>query len=323
LRGVEAGVSQVTRVVVETADSSAQRLLAGVLRAATRFMARRTFRAGLPIEVHRRRVHQATRLTFAPRGTVFAPATCGDVRGEWVRARDHARAPLVILYLHGGGYVSGSPASHRAVTGHLAARCDARVFAADYRLAPEHPFPSALDDALAAYRGLLAEGVNPGSVVIAGDSAGGGLSVATVLRLRELALPLPRALVLFSPWTDLGLQHLRLQADEVLLTLPWLREGAQAYLGSRDAGHPLVSPVLAQLQGLPPTLIQVGTDEVLLEDSRRLHERLTAAGVATRLEEYPGRWHVFHLFAGILADADRALDAVARFIRAAGPTPAG
>lgn len=316
-------MNQATRVVIETADAGAQRLLADVLRAATRFMARRTFRAGLPIDLHRRRVRQATHLTFAPRGTAFVPATCGGIRGEWVCARGHGQAPLVILYLHGGGYVSGSPSSHRAVTGHLAARCDARVFAADYRLAPEHPFPAALDDALAAYRGLLAEGVDPGNVVIAGDSAGGGLSVATALRLRELALPLPRALVLFSPWTDLGLRHLLLEADEVLLSLPWLHEGARAYLGTRDAGHPLVSPVVAQLHGLPPTLIQVGTDEILLADSRRLHERLVAAGVVTCLEEYPRRWHVFHLFAGILADADRAIDASAGFIRAVGPTPAG
>jgi epsilon-lactone hydrolase len=310
-------------VVIETANSGAQRLLAEVLRAATRFMARRTFRAGLPIDLHRRRVRQATRLTFAPRATTFAPATCGGIPGEWVHARGQAPKPLVILYLHGGGYVSGSPASHRAVTGHLAARCDARVFAADYRLAPEHPFPAALDDALAAYRGLLAERVNPGNIVIAGDSAGGGLSVATALRLRELALPLPRALILFSPWTDLGLGHLLLEADEVLLTQPWLREGARAYLGTQDAGHPLASPVVAQLHGLPPTLIQVGTDEILLDDSRRLHERLAAAGLVTRLEEFPGRWHVFHLFAGILADADRALESVARFIGAAGPTSAG
>lgn len=316
-------MKQATRVVVETTDSGGQRLLADVLRAATRFMARRTFRAGLPIDVHRRRVRQATRLTFAPGGTTFMPATCGGIPGEWVRARDHGQAPLVILYLHGGGYVSGSPASHRAVTGHLAARCDARVFAADYRLAPEHPFPAALDDALAAYRGLLAEGIDPGNVVMAGDSAGGGLSVATALRLRELALPLPRALVLFSPWTDLGLGNLLLEADEVLLTLPWLQEGARAYLGTRDASHPLVSPVVAQMHGLPPTLIQVGTDEILLADSRRLHEHMAAAGLVTHLEEFPGRWHVFQMFAGILADADRALESVARFIRAAVPTSAG
>ena len=316
-------MNQATRVVVESADSGVQRLLADVLRATTRLMARRTFRAGLPIDLHRSRVRQATRLTFAPRGTTFVPATSGGIPGEWVRARGYKPDPLVVLYLHGGGYVSGSPASHRAVTGHLAARCDARVFAADYRLAPEHPFPAALDDALAAYRGLLAEGVDPGNIVIAGDSAGGGLSVATALRLRELALPLPRALILFSPWTDLGLGHLLLEADEVLLTQPWLHEGARAYLGTQDASHPLVSPVMAQLHGLPPTLIQVGTDEILLKDSRRLHERLAAAGLVTRLEEFPGRWHVFHLFAGILADADRALDAVARFIRAAGPTSAG
>lgn len=316
-------MSRATRVVVEATDSGAQRLVSAVLRLATRFMARRTFRAGLPIDLHRRRVRQATRLTFAPRGTAFASATCGGVPGEWVCARDHALAPLVVLYLHGGGYVSGSPASHRAITGHVAARSAARVFAPAYRLAPEHRFPAALDDSVAAYQGLLAAGEDPGNVIIAGDSAGGGLSVATALRLRELALPLPRALVLLSPWTDLGLQHLLLEADEVLLTLDWLQEGARDYVGAGDAGHPLVSPVRAQLHGLPPTLIQVGTDELLLEDSRRLYERLVAAGVATRLEEYSGRWHVFQLFAGILADADRALESAARFTRDAGQTSRG
>jgi acetyl esterase/lipase len=279
-------------------------------------MAGRAFRTGLPIEQHRRRVLQAVRVTFPPRGTRFATATCGGVAGEWVAARGAAPTPLTFLYLHGGGYLSGSPVTHRAITGHLASRCGARVFAADYRLAPEHPFPAALDDAVAAYRGLLAEGVAPGEVVIAGDSAGGGLTVATVLRLRDLALPLPRALVLFSPWTDLTLEQLSSAAGEVMLNQPWLQDGARYYIAHGDARHPLVSPVFAALQGLPPTLVQVGTDELLLNDSRRLFRRLQDSGVVARLEEYPRRWHVFQLHAGLLADADRALDAVARFVAA-------
>jgi len=298
------------------AESPVERLIAGILRAGTRLMAGRAFRAGLPIEQHRRRVRQAVRVTFPPRGTSFAAATCGGVAGEWVAARGSAPTPLTFLYLHGGGYLSGSPATHRAITGHLASRCGARVFAADYRLAPEHPFPAALDDAVAACRGLLAEGVAPGDLVIAGDSAGGGLAAATALRLRELALPLPRALVLFSPWTDLTLEHLAPVAGEVMLNQPWLRDGARHYVAHGDARHPLVSPVFAALQGLPPTLVQVGTDELLLNDSRRLVRRLQDSGVVARLEEYPRRWHVFQLHAGMLADADRALDAVARFVAA-------
>jgi acetyl esterase/lipase len=301
---------------VDAQESPGQRLVAGVLRSLTRVMAGRTFRAGLPIEEHRRRVRQATRMTFAPRGTTFASRPCGGVPGEWVSARGHAPTELTILYLHGGGYVAGSPRTHRAITGHLAARCGARVFAADYRLAPEHPFPAALDDAVTAYRGMLAAGIAPSRVAVAGDSAGGGLSVATALRLRELALPLPRVLVLFSPWADLGLGQLALEAREVMLSVPWLREGAHAYAVRQDVLHPLLSPVTADLRGLPPTLIQVGTDEVLLNDSRRLHERLVAAGVDASLEEFAGLWHVFHVFAGVLAGADRALDRAARFITA-------
>jgi acetyl esterase/lipase len=183
-------------------------------------------------------------------------------------------------------------------------------------LAPEHPFPAAVDDAVAAYRGLLAEGVAPGDIVVAGDSAGGGLSLAAALRVRELELPLPRALVAFSPWTDLTLAQLAVEAPEIMLAVPWLQEGVRAYVARGDARHPLVSPVHADLRGLPPTLIQVGTDEILRNDSRRLFERLRECAVPVRLEEYPRRWHVFQVHAGMLADADRAIERVARFVAA-------
>jgi acetyl esterase/lipase len=293
-----------------------QRFIAGVLRFVLRATLSRTFRAGLPVEQQRGRLRRVTRLTLPPRGASFAAAACGGVPGEWVTARGRAQAPLTLLYLHGGGYTTGSPATHRALTGHLAARCEARVFAADYRLAPEHPFPAALDDAVAAWRGLHDEGVEAGRIAIAGDSAGGGLAVATALRLRELGEPMPRALVLFSPWVDLNLDRLPpAPPGEVMLTLPWVRECAQSYAGTTDTRHPLVSPVGADLRGLPPALIQVGTDELLLHDARRLHQCLKAAGVDSRLEEFPRRWHVFQANAGVLADADRALESVGRFLR--------
>lgn len=304
--------------------STGQPFVAGVLRSVLRLAIGATFRADLPVEKQRSRLRKVTRLTLPPRGAKFEASNSDGVRGEWATARGHERAALTVLYLHGGGYCVGSPATHRAITGHLAARCGARVFAPDYRLAPEHAFPAAVDDAVASFRGLLARGIAPHDVVIAGDSAGGGLSVATTLRLRELALPLPRALVLFSPWVDLGLESLPpAPAGEVMLTLPWITQCARAYVARADARHPLVSPVYADLAGLPPTLIQVGTDEILLGDSRRLRVRLQSAGVAVNYEEYPRRWHVFQANAGVLADADRALDAVARFTRAAAPTSAG
>jgi len=297
-------------------DSLTQRAIAAVLRAVLRATVQRAFRAGLPVERQRRRLLRMARLTRPPRDATFEPGICGGIPGEWFRARAPEPTAPTFLYLHGGGYCTGSPATHRAVTGHLAVRCAARVFAPDYRLAPEHPFPSAVDDAAAAYRGLLGEGVASGDIVIAGDSAGGGLAVAVTLRLRELGQSLPRALVLFSPWVDLTLEHLGpAPPGEVMLTLPWIGECARAYVGGSDPHHPLVSPVGADLHGLPPTLIQVGSDELLLPDSRRLFERLRMAEVPAVLQEYPARWHVFQVNAGMLADADRALDEVARYVR--------
>jgi len=297
------------------AGSPDQRWIAAVLRVVLRTTLRRTFRAGLSVEQQRLRLQRVTRLTLPPRGASFTAATVGGVPGEWVRVRGHERPSLSLLYLHGGGYTTGSPATHRALTGHLAARCNARVFAADYRLAPEHPFPAALDDAVASWRGLMGEGLDADRVAIAGDSAGGGLAVATALRLRALGEPMPRALVLFSPWVDLTLERLSAAPPgEVMLTLPWVRECAGSYVGRADSRHPLISPVEADLGGLPPTLVQVGTDELLLPDSRRLCERMRAAGTPAELSEFPGRWHVFQANAGVLADADRALEAVGRFL---------
>ena len=301
-------------------ESAGQALVAAILRGALRLTLRRTFRVGVPWDLQRSRMLKVTRLT-SPRGTRFEPGASGGVPGEWAAARDAAQPELTFLYLHGGGYCLGSPVTHRALTGHLAASCNARVFAADYRLAPEYPFPAAVDDAVAAYRGLLAEGVRAQDIVIAGDSAGGGLSVAAAVRLRELGESLPRALVLFSPWVDLSLAQLPAPPPgEVMISLPWITACARAYVGRGDPHHPLASPVNADLRGLPPTLVQVGTDEILLGDSRRVHQRLQAAGVATLLEEYPRRWHVFQVNAGLLADADRALASVAAFTRRASAT---
>lgn len=312
----QGGMNDSTSARSTDAGSTDQRWIAAVLRIVLRTTLQRTFRAGLPVEQQRARLRRVTRLTLPPRGATFTAATVGDVPGEWVRARGHGGPSLTLLYLHGGGYTTGSPATHRALTGHLAARCDAQVFAADYRLAPEHPFPAALDDALAAWRGLRAAGLDASGIAIAGDSAGGGLAVATALRLREIGEPTPRALVLFSPWVDLTLELLSpAPPGEVMLTLPWVRECAGAYAAGTGCRHPLISPIEADLEGLPPTLVQVGTDELLLPDSRRLCERLRAARVPVELTEFPGRWHVFQANAGVLADADRALEAVGRFLR--------
>ncbi len=301
------------------AETRLERLIAAVLRRTLRATLLPTFRPGRPIPEQRRRLALVTRLTLPARGVDFTATTSGGVPGEFVQTRGLATARGTVLYLHGGAYCVGSPATHRAITSHIARRTAARVFVADYRLAPEHPFPAALDDAVAAYRALLRDGGSPQRIAIIGDSAGGGLALATALRLRELGDPLPAALVLFSPWVDLGDPDRGVEpAGEVMLSRAWTAECARLYLAGRDSGDPLASPINGDLRGLPPTLVQVGQDELLLADSRRLHAALAAAGVPVELQEYPRRWHVFQVNAGVLADANRALDSVAGFLRERG-----
>ena len=302
---------------VMAADASlVQRFVAALLRSTLKRTLLPAFRAGRPIAEQRKRIALVTKLTLPPRGVTFTVAECGGVAGEWAVVKDAASPERALLYLHGGAYCVGSSRTHRAITGRLALRAGARLFAADYRLAPEHPFPAAVDDAVAAYRGLLAAGHLPGRIVIAGDSAGGGLAVATALHLRELGVPLPGGLVLFSPWVDLrDIPRPHPPAGDIMIAEPWVQECARFYLAGRDAADPLASPIAADLRGLPRTLIQVGHDEILLEDSRRLQAALAAAGVPVVLEEYPRRWHVFQINAGVLADANRALARAGRFGR--------
>ena len=307
----------------EGGELPAEQLIAAVTRVLMRAMLRPVLRAGLPIEQRRRRMARVSRLSPAPRGVEYRASVCGDIPGQSVTVRGAPPAGRAVLYLHGGGYCVGSPASHRVITANLARRCAARVFAAAYRLAPEHPLPAAVDDAVAAYRGLLDDGFAPGATAIAGDSAGGGLAIATALRLRELGVPQPAALVLFSPWVDVSLGALGPPPPgEIIITKAWLAECARFYLAGQPPEDRLASPINADLRGLPPTLIQVGTDELLLTDARRLHAALVSAGVEAELQEYPRRWHVFQLNAGLLADANRALDAAGTFVRSRTPAVA-
>lgn len=309
-------MTQALRQVMAADASPIQRFVAAILRFTLKTTLLPAFQPGVPIPRQRARIATVTKLTFAPRAAEFGAGDCGGVAGEWVRPRGIASPPRAVLYLHGGAYCVGSPRTHRVITGQLALRCEAAVFAADYRLAPEHPFPAAVDDAVAAYRGLLASGYVPGSITIAGDSAGGGLAFATALRLRELGLPQPGALVAFSPWVDLG-EPVRTPppAGDIMIVESWVAECAKFYLGGQSAAQALASPVHGDLRGLPRTLVQVGMDEVLLEDARRIHARLAEADVPVTLEEYPRRWHVFQVNAGPLADANRALGRVAQFVR--------
>jgi len=219
-----------------------------------------------------------------------------------------------MLFLHGGAFMIGSPVSHRSITGRLAKRTGATIFAPDYRLAPEHPFPAALDDVLTTYRALLEQGYAPERIAIAGDSAGGGLVLSLCLRLRSEGLAQPACVVVMSPWADLTLTRLAPVADDALLRAAWLNQGAAAYLQGHSARDPLVSPLLADLAGLPPMLIQAASDEILRDDSRRLTEILSADGVPVTHREFPYMWHDFQLYAGLVPEATQAVDDIAQFI---------
>jgi phosphinothricin tripeptide acetyl hydrolase len=240
------------------------------------------------------------------------------VPAEWLRP-PAAVAGRVVLYLHGGGYVIGSPRSHRHLAAAIASAGAANALLLDYRLAPEHPFPAAVDDAVAAYRWLLDQGIAPRHVVIGGDSAGGGLTVATLLALRDASVPLPAGGVCISPWVDLTCSgesyRTKAEADPIVKRGP-IEEMARAYLGDRDRRAPLASPLFADLRGLPPLLIHVGSEEVLLDDAVQLSERARQAGVTATLEVWDEMIHVWHWFLPMLDEAQAAVDSIGRFVRA-------
>lgn len=234
-------------------------------------------------------------------------------------APDTASGPGRLLYLHGGGYLAGSPDTHAGLAGELARRAGLRAVSVDYRLAPEHPFPAAVDDGLAAYRELLSTGTDPQDLVLAGDSAGGGLGIATLLAAREAGLPQPAAVALFSPWVDLTLTGGSIRSKEgadPIFTEADVRAYADLYVGAGDRAAPLASPVFADLAGLPPLLVQAGANEVLLDDAVRLAGRAGADDVEVTLEVGPGLPHVYQLHYGRLEEADAALDRAARFLTA-------
>ncbi|MDH6139434.1 MULTISPECIES: alpha/beta hydrolase [Kitasatospora] len=224
-----------------------------------------------------------------------------------------------MLYFHGGGWVFGSPETALSLTGQLVARTGLGAHSLDYRLAPEHPFPAAIEDTLSAYRALLESGGDPAAIVIAGDSAGGGLAVTTCLAARDAGLPMPAAVLAFSPGTDATRTGESMDSKEgvdPIFTRAALAHTGAMYLAGADPRHPLLSPAVhADLTGLPPMLIQVGANEVLLDDSTRLAARASAAGVDVILDVTADVPHVFQAFAGVLDEADEALDRAALFLR--------
>ncbi len=239
------------------------------------------------------------------------------VPAEWI-AVDTGPEERFVLYLHGGGYVIGSIRTHRDLAQRIARAARARVLLIDYRLAPEHPHPAAVQDATAAYSWMLESGIAPSRIAIAGDSAGGGLTAATLVALRDAGKPLPAAGVMLSPWVDLeGLgESMRTKAEvDPMVQREFLLRMAEMYLAGQDPRTPLAAPLYADLRGLPPLLIQVGTAETLLDDSLRFAEKARAAGVDVTLEPWEDMIHVWQAFAALLPEGQQAIERIGAFLR--------
>jgi len=224
---------------------------------------------------------------------------------------------LGILYLHGGGYVVGSSKSHSKLAAQIGHVAQAQVWLPEYRLAPEHANPAAIEDVIAVYKALLAQGQNPKNLVIAGDSAGGGLSLSTAIAIRDSGLPLPAALVLLSPWVDLSLSGKTMKThatQDAMLSEDWLSWCAKNYCGQKPATDPSCSPLYADLTDLPPVLIHVGTEEVLLDDAKRLAEQTGKYGIPMSFKVYDQVGHVFQFHAGILKESDDSIEHIGQFI---------
>lgn len=267
----------------------------------------------------RRRDIDARGLAYGLAGDVgVEPATANGVRAEWTTTPGDAR-DAALLYLHGGGYVIGSLDSHRHLAAEAGRTCGIAALALDYRLAPEHPFPAAVDDALAGYRFLLGRGIAAGRIAIAGDSAGGGLVVAAMLAIREAGLPQPGCGWCISPWVDmeaLGETMTSRAAADPMVQRAGLLDMARLYLGGADPRSPLAAPMYADLEGLAPLMIQVGASETLLDDALRLAKLAGAADVRVDLQIWPEMVHVWHLFHPELKAGLRAIEAGGVFVRA-------
>jgi len=266
----------------------------------------------------------AAALNPLPGDVQCTPVDANGVPAEWIDAPG-ADSNRVVLYLHGGGYLGGSITSHRELTARIARASGARALSLGYRLAPEYPFPAAVEDAVAGYRYLLAQGIAPRAVAIAGDSAGGGLTMATLLALKQSGDPLPGAGVCLSPCVDLegvGASMLERDALDPMIHKDGLLDSARQYLNGADPRTPLASPLHGDFVGLPPLLIQVGTWETLYDDATRLVDKARAAGIDVTFQEWEGLFHVFQIFSS-LPEAKEATEKIGAFIRHHTTAPVG
>lgn len=276
------------------------------------------FRRPMSLELARRRFREMEALIpHPPRDTYTSHVDAGGVKADLITT-PLSYSDRYVLYLHGGAYCLASPSTYRHFTWRIAAVAKARVLVIDYRLAPEHPFPAALDDAEMSYRWLLDSGNDPRQIVVIGDSAGGGLVLALLLKLRDKGRPLPAAAVALSPWTDLALTGASFKSNaqgELMIDPAEVPRFADYYLAGHEARDPYASPLYGDLTGLPPTLIHVGGEEILRDDSSRMADKMREAHCKVELQVWPKMPHVWHLFAPILPEARFAIADIGRFMQ--------
>jgi epsilon-lactone hydrolase len=267
----------------------------------------------LPLPAAQRLLAQSLRRLRLNPGVTRKAVSANGVSCEWLIPQN-SPADRVLLYLHGGGFVFGQTPLHLQMGAYLAQKMGMHILMVDYRLAPDYPFPAALDDCTTAYRWLLEQGISAQNVVVAGDSAGGNLTITTMMKLRDSGDPLPAAAACLSPVTDLTNDKVRPGFRDPLLPTKAVKLYTRSYLGNSDAHDPLISPVFGDLRGLPPLLVHAGEDEILSDDAVHIVELAKAAGVDARLEIYPRMWHVWQLYL-TLSQAVRSLDDIAQFLR--------
>jgi epsilon-lactone hydrolase len=270
-----------------------------------------------PLPVLRREWEAAARMEVLPRESRFNRVDIGELSGEWM---EMPRVPRdrVFLLLHGGGFNAGSPRTHRRLAAHLSRATHMRVLTPEYRLAPEHPFPAAVKDALSVFGWLLSQGIDAEHIVVGGDSAGGGLTLSMLLALREAGAKMPFAAILMSPWADLTLSAPSYRTNrkyDPCVSLGDLQQAAEWYAGDRDPADPMLSPIFADLSGLPPMLIHAAADELMADEARLLAERAMAAGVETTLKIYDGVWHAFHGAGMEIPESRQAIDEIGTYLR--------
>jgi len=310
-------IDPAARAATKTTRRRRTSFRAELVRLGGRWLLKHRSRNDVTLEQIRRRVALAARLVpKPPPSTRTLTVDAGGVRADRV-STPPSECGRHILFLHGGGFIVGSPALYRHFTWRIASAARAHVLAIDYRLAPEHPFPAALDDAVAAYRWLLTDGAEPRQMAVMGDSAGGGLALSLLLRLRDESIPLPAAAVALSPWTDLAMTGLSLKLNaeaDPLVSPQQARHFVDYYLAGTDPRSPYVSPMYGEPTGLPPTIIQVGSDEALRDDAVRMAERMRGAGCRVELEIWQRMPHVWHLFAPVMPEARQAIERIGAFV---------